>query len=89
MFKRHANTERQYWFHAKARGRRKFIWREGLLFALVLWLVLVPALALFGDHPFSAHRTVFIGLILLPLFLLWRCLNGIWRWKDLDKKYPE
>jgi hypothetical protein len=54
-----------------------------------MWLILMPALALFGDrHPFSASN-VFIDLIMLPIFLLSGYLNGVWRWNEMDKKYPE
>jgi hypothetical protein len=54
-----------------------------------MWLILMPALALFVDkHPFSA-RNVFIDFIILPIMLLSGYLNGVWRWKELDRKYSE
>lgn len=90
MFKSHAETERKHWLDSKARGKNRFIWREGVLPTLLTWLIIVPVVE-FGDHlhSFSVRTTVFIGLITLPIMLLGGYLQGRWRWKDLKKKYPE
>jgi hypothetical protein len=89
MFKRHTDWENQYWHQIKAAGRRRFIWRDEVLGSFFFWLILMPSLALFGHRqPFSATN-VFIDLIILPIFLLGGYLSGVWRWKELDKKYPE
>lgn len=90
MFRRYAEAEKQYWLQTKAKGRSRFIWRE-VLGALLIWLIVMLALALFRDQalPVSVQREVSIDLILFPLLLLWGFLNGRWKWKDFDKKYPE
>jgi hypothetical protein len=38
---------------------------------------------------FSPGNIVAIWAIMLPIFLLGAYLTGLWKWKDLEKKYPE
>ena len=73
----------------KAAGRNRFIWRQ-MLYSLVFWLILMPVLDLlaFKTNPLSMQNIV-IDLILLPVSLLGGYLEAKWRWKDLEKKYPE
>lgn len=90
---------RESWLQSKARGRTRFVWREGVLPSLLTWLVVVfvvPAFEAFANRsPFSVrsmtsgHWTVFIDLILLAICLLGGYLTGRWRWTDLEKRYPE
>jgi hypothetical protein len=89
MFNRRTDWERRYRLTAKRRGRTRFIWRDKVLENLVTWFVVTLGLTLFIDRrPFSV-RDVFIYLIKLPIWLLSGYLNGVWRWKELDKKYRE
>jgi hypothetical protein len=83
---------REEWLQSKTKGKKRFIWRE-MLWSLPLWLgivVVVPALEAYRDHSdFSVRSTAFIALIMLPIFLLGAYLTAGWKWKDLEKKYPE
>jgi len=91
MLQRYAEAERQDWLQAKARGRNRFVWRRGVLPTLLIWLVVVPVVELFGNHTssFSLRTTFFISLIILPIALLGGYLEGSWKWKDFEKKYPK
>ena len=90
-FKSDAGAERKYWAHSKAKGKNRFIWREGVMPTLLTWIVVVPVVEVIGGraHSFSLRTTVFIGVIMLPIMLFGGYLTGSWRWKDLEKKYPE
>jgi hypothetical protein len=95
MFKRHNQAQvneamRKYWMDAKARGRKRFIWREAVAQMLVTWMLVPPGVQIFGNrgHLFSLEF-LSIWLILLPVCLLAGYLTGRWRWQDFEKKYPE
>jgi hypothetical protein len=90
MSKDRASLERNYWLQTKARGKSRFIWRE-VLGSLVICLLVVLGLETIGDrrHSFSVRSAVLAGLIILPISLLGGYLTGVWKWKDLEKKYPE
>jgi hypothetical protein len=89
MSKNYSQTERKYWLEIKAQGKNRFIWRE-ILGSLLIWLVVLPAMELFGghQHPFSG-QFLLIWFVLLPIFIVEGYLAGGWKWKDLEKKYPE
>lgn len=94
MFKSHSQThvneaQRKYWLDAKARGKKRFVWREATGIILI-WFVVLPAVEVFVDHGhlFSLHF-LNIWLIMLPIFLLGGYLNGSWKWKDLEKKFGD
>jgi len=90
MSKNYASLERKYWLETKARGKRRFIWRDVRFTLLICLVAAVGVPALTGPpHSFSARSAVLVGLIILPISLLGGYLTGIWRWKDLEKKYPE
>jgi hypothetical protein len=91
MFGRYTEIERLDWLQAKARGRNRFIWRRGVLPTLLIWLIVLPAVSVFGDHrsSFSLRPTVLIMLVMLPICLLGGYLEGVWKWKDLEEKYPD
>jgi hypothetical protein len=98
MFKRHTEAEidelkREYWLQSKARGKNRFIWREGVLPTLVTGFMGALVVEVFGDHSHSFSVSVrsiaFLALVLLPICLLGGYLTGRWRWKDFEKKYPE
>jgi hypothetical protein len=82
-------AQRKYWLDAKARGKTRFIRREAMG-SILIWLIVLPAGEAFGNrgHLFSLQFLV-IWLVTLPIFLLGGYLTGSWRWKDLEKKYPE
>jgi hypothetical protein len=86
MLQRHTETERQDWLQAKARGRNRFIWRRGVLPTLLISLIVVVGVELFGSHPSSFSL---LGFFILPVALLGGYLEGRWKWKDFEKKYPE
>lgn len=83
---------REEWLRTKARGKKRFIWRE-MLWSLPIWFAVVfgvPAIEAYRNHShFSLLSEVFIGLILLPILLLGTYLTARWTWKDFEKKYPE
>jgi len=54
-----------------------------------MWLLVTLGVGLFDDRLRLSKQNIFIYLIMLPIFILGGYLNGIWRWKELDKKYSE
>jgi hypothetical protein len=88
MQQRAAEFERRYWHLVKEGGKGRFIRRE-VLGAFVQWSLLAAAFFLFRDHPFSIESIGLADLALLPVFLVWGYLKAGWKWKDMEKKYPE
>ena len=88
MLGRYAEAERQFWVRAKTGGRKLFI-RRRLLRAFVAWLAWLLLMFLFKVYLFSAREVLVVGLTCLPLWMLGAYFSGRWRWKVLDKKYPE
>jgi hypothetical protein len=94
MFKRYSQAtineaRRKYWVDAKARGKTRFISHDAIG-SILIWLIVLPAVEVFGNHGHLFSRQfVVIWLIMLPVFLLEAYLSGSWKWKDLEKKYPE
>ena len=98
MFERHTVAEinelkREHWLQCKARGKNRFIWREGVLPTVLTSYISVLAVAVFGNHEHSFSASVrsiaFPALVLFPVCLLGGYLAGRWKWKDFEKKYPE
>jgi len=88
MQQRAAEFERRYWHLVKEAGKSRFVRRE-VLGAFLQWAILAAAFFLFRDHPFSIERIGLADLALLPVFLVWGYLKAGWKWKDMEKKYPE
>jgi hypothetical protein len=90
MSKGYASLERQYWLQTKARGKRRFIWRE-VLFSLLICLLVVVGVPMLRGHSrsFSVQSAILTVAMMLPFFLLGDYLTGSWKWKELEKKYPE
>ena len=86
MRQRYAEAERQDWLLAKARGRNRFIWRRGVLPTLLISLIVAFGVEVFGSH---ASSYSLLGLIIVPIALLGGYLEGSWKWKDFEKKYPQ
>jgi hypothetical protein len=83
------NLQRKHWLDAKACGKTRFIWREEIG-SILIWLIVLPAVQVFGNHGrLFSLQFVGIWLIMLPIFLLSGYLTGSWKWKDLERKYPE
>jgi predicted permease len=91
MLKRYGEVERQSWLRERPAGKTRFLWRHRVLGNLLMWLILVPLLTLSENKTgsFSLNEMFVFGLVTLALFLLGGYLSGRWRWKDLEKKYPE
>ena len=94
MFRKYTAAEknallRAHWLQTKELGKTRFIWRQ-VLFSLLSWLTLMPALYWLEGHQLysSVRSEIFAGLIMPPIFLLGGYLEGLWRWTDLEKKYP-
>ena len=84
------HAEYESWLQTKAGGRSRFIWLN-VFRSLVLWAILVPAIEVLGNNSrsISPRSIVLMGIITFPIFLLEGCLVGRWRWKGLEKKYPD
>jgi hypothetical protein len=81
--------ERDAWLQVRERGKGRFIWRE-MLGSLLMWLVVPPAVELFGGHEHRFSGQFFlIWFVLLPIFVVEGYLSSGWKWKDQEKKYPE
>jgi hypothetical protein len=94
MFKRFSRADivelqRQQWQQAKAGGKSRFIFSQGIVPTLLIWLIVLPTIDFFVDRnfPFS-WRSIGLNLMILPIFLLGGYLEGRWKWKDLQKKFP-
>ena len=82
-------VQRKNWLERKARGKTRFIWREAIK-TILIWLIVLPAVQMFQYHGrLFSPQFFLIWFIMLPIFLLGGYLTGRWRWKDLEKKYPE
>jgi hypothetical protein len=81
-------AQRKNWLERKARGKRRFIWREAIG-SILIWLVVPPAVQVFDHGHLFSRQFLVIWFVMLPIFLLGGYLTGSWRWKDLEKKYPE
>jgi hypothetical protein len=94
MLKSYSQTQisegqRKYWLDAKAKGKTRFILREAIG-TILLWLIVLPSVQVFANHkPLFSLQFVVIWISVLPIFLLGGYLTGSWRWKDLERKYPE
>src|SRR5215469_14401541 len=82
-------AQKQHWLAAKGRGKTRFICREAIK-TILIWLIVLPAVQVFQYHGrWFSPQFFLIWFILLPIFLLGGYLTGTWRWKDLEKKYPD
>jgi hypothetical protein len=83
------DLQRKYWLDAQARGQNP-VHLAGGDRSILIWLIVLPAVQLSEDHGhlFSPQFLV-ISLVMLPIFLPGGYLTGNWKWKDLEKKYPE
>jgi hypothetical protein len=78
----HAEAEREWRLKAKARGKPRFFVQQ-FFQPLFIWLLVLTVLSIKDGF----HLMAWAGT--LPIFLLYGYLNGQWRWKDFEKKYPE
>jgi hypothetical protein len=78
----YAQAEREWWLRVKAHGKRRFFVQQ-LLEILFAWFLI---LAVFSSRN-GFHLVLWLSL--LPVLCLWGYLRGRWRWRDLEKKYPE
>jgi len=90
MSKSYASLDRKYWLQTKAKGKRRFIWRE-VLFSLLICLVVVVGVPALEGHTrsFSVQSAILTVAVMLPICLLGGYLTGSWKWKELEKKYPD
>ena len=66
----------------RAHGKKRFVIQQ-CLEILFAWLLM---LAVFSIRD-RFHLVIWLSL--LPVLFLWGYLRGRWRWKDLEKKYPD
>jgi hypothetical protein len=59
-----------------------------MLGSLLLWFVMSAA-QVFVDRNRSLRPALFACLIMLPIFVFYGYLNAGWKWRDLQKKYPD
>jgi hypothetical protein len=88
MSKNYSSLERQYWLQTKARGKGRFIWRE-VLFSLLICLVVVVGVPALAGQSRSFSVAILTVAVMLPICLLGGYLTGRWKWKELEKKYPD
>lgn len=82
-------AQRKHWLVVKGRGKTRFVCREAIK-TILIWLIVLPAVQVFQYHGrLFSQQFLLIWFIILPIFLLGGYLTGTWRWKDLEKKYPE
>jgi hypothetical protein len=91
MLKRHTEEERRkLWLEIKAKGRRRFVWRSGVLgWGLPVFAIWTPLMLFFGPSTHRASLPENVGIIVFSL-LIWMLagyLYGHRMWKTLHKRY--
>ena|SRR5579863_2466339 len=85
-----ARRESEAWLYTRARGKKRFILGQMLSTGVT---VLLTAIAIDWLNrqgtSHSVRSTVFSLVILLPIALLGGYLTGNWKWKDLERRFPD
>jgi antibiotic biosynthesis monooxygenase (ABM) superfamily enzyme len=89
-FRLSEEEKRNSWFELKKRGRKRFVWRYGILL-WGLWMFLVFSIwTLFrGPRTHALSIAKYISLIILNL-IVWSIgglVFGLFLWSRLQKKY--
>lgn len=83
---------RQAWLLIKAKGRKRYVWRYGVMgFGLSSFAIATPAVLIFGP---STHKLSMFEIIAATIlsFVVWTAggyVLGLSMWKTLDNKYRE
>ena len=87
------NTEeerRQAWLQIKAKGKKQYIWRAGVMrWALPVFAIFTPSMLIFGPRTHQLSMAEIIGTTIVS-FLVWSVCGyffGLWMWKIFDNKY--
>ena len=85
-----AERRKQKWLLMKARGKTRFVWTQGILPVLFVWVMVTPPIELLMDRgSLFSWSTLAPSVVALPIPLIGGYLQGVWKWNDMEKKYPE
>lgn len=81
--------ERTRWLKIKERGKLRLILSQ-VLKNLAMVTVVVIGIRVFGasGSPLSAALIIYSSIFLVPLLVLGGYLQGNWKWKEMEKKFP-
>ena len=81
---------RQAWLNIKAKGKRRYIWRTGVIgWGLSVFAIFTPTTLIFGPRTHQLSITEIVAETMLSFFV-WMVAGyffGLWMWKTFDKKY--
>jgi hypothetical protein len=90
-FERYTEEERrQAWLQIKARGRRRYVWRAGVIgWGLPVFAIFTPLMLIFGLGTLQLSQTKIAALVMssLLMWILGGYLFGSSMWRKLDEKY--
>ena len=90
-FKPYTDEERrQAWLQIKAKGRRRYVRRTGVIgWGLPVFLISTPLMSIFGPRTHQLSRAEFAGAVIFSLlvWILGDYLFGRSMWRTLDKRY--
>jgi hypothetical protein len=81
---------RQAWLQIKAKGRKRYVWRTGVMgWGLPVFVIFTPAMLIFGPRTHQLSKAEIAGAIIFSLlgWIVGGYLFGLSMWKTFDKKY--
>ncbi len=90
-FKGHTDEKRrQAWLETKAKGRRRYVWRKGVIgWGLPVFAIFTPLMLILGPSTHELSRAETAGAVILSLlvWILAGYLFGRSMWRMLDNRY--
>src|SRR5260370_14830250 len=90
-FKGHTDEKRrQAWLETKAKGRRRYVWRKGVIgWGLPVFAIFTPLMLILGPSTHELSRAETAGAVILSLlvWILAGYLFGRSMWRMFDNRY--
>jgi len=81
---------RQAWLQIRAKGKRRYIWRDGVMgWGLPVFAIFTPLMLIFGPSTHQLSMAEIVGTTIFS-FLVWLVggyFFGVWMWNTFDNKY--
>jgi hypothetical protein len=81
---------RQAWLQIKAKGKKRYIWRTGVMgWGLSVFAIFTPVMLIFGPRTHQLSMAEIVGTTILSFFV-WMVAGyffGLSMWKTFDNKY--
>jgi hypothetical protein len=81
---------RQAWLQIKAKGKKRYVWRTGVMgWGLPVFAIFTPLMLILGPrtHQLSNAEIAGTTIISLLIWIVGGYLFGLSMWKTLDKRY--